>query len=152
MVTIATTALLAGCAKAPKGFLAGVYGKSKPETTPYGMVFIPRGSFTMGSNDQSIVWNLQSKQTTKSIDAFWMDETEITNGEYREFVNYVRDSIALIKMRQIDDEEEAAKYYRTAKVYQQDDPDTILNWKAKIPWGIQWKEERRNGRSKIQRR
>jgi formylglycine-generating enzyme len=30
---------------------------------------------------------------TMSVDAFWMDETEITNNKYRQFVYYVRDSI-----------------------------------------------------------
>ena len=30
--------------------------------------------------------------STVSVKAFYMDETEITNGEYRQFVNWVRDS------------------------------------------------------------
>lgn len=141
IVAIAAITLLAGCSKAPKGFLAGVYGKSKPETTPYGMVFIPRGSFTMGPNDQSATWGMQPKQAVKSIDAFWMDETEITNGEYHQFVNYVIDSLALLKLRAMDDETEAAKYYTTHKVYKQEDPDTTINWKAKIPWNVKWKED-----------
>ena len=29
-----------------------------------------------------------------SISGFWMDATEITNNEYRQFTNWVRDSIA----------------------------------------------------------
>lgn len=28
-----------------------------------------------------------------SVDGFWMDDTEITNSEYKQFVAYVRDSI-----------------------------------------------------------
>ena len=28
-----------------------------------------------------------------SVDAFWMDETEVTNAEYKQFVFWVRDSI-----------------------------------------------------------
>jgi len=28
-----------------------------------------------------------------SVDGFWMDETEITNSEYKQFVTWVRDSI-----------------------------------------------------------
>ena len=28
-----------------------------------------------------------------SVDAFWMDETEVTNSEYKQFVYWVRDSI-----------------------------------------------------------
>ncbi len=141
IATITTALLFVGCSNAPKGFLGGVYGKSKPETTPYGMVYVPRGSFVMGPNDQSATWGMQPKQRTISLDAFWMDETEITNGEYRQFVYWVRDSIALLNMSRIDDETEAAKYFKTNKVYNQEELDTILNWKAKIPWSIKWKED-----------
>ena len=35
---------------------------------------------------------LRNKQV--SISGFWMDATEITNNEYRQFTNWVRDSIA----------------------------------------------------------
>ena len=129
IIVVATVAMLTGCAKAPKGFLGGIYGKSKPETTPYGMVFVPRGSFTMGPNDQAATWGMQPKQVTKSIDAFWMDETEITNGEYQQFVAWVRDSIALVKLRSIDDETEAAKYFTTHKIYKQE--ENTLN-KSKV--------------------
>lgn len=139
-IIIAATIVLSSCSN-PKGFLVGIYGTAKPETTPYGMVFIPRGSFNMGPNDQSITWAMQEKQKTVSIDAFWMDETEITNGEYLQFVHWVRDSIVLGLLRQVDDEIESAKYYTTAKVYGQEDLDTILNWKAKIPWNVQWRED-----------
>ena len=30
-----------------------------------------------------------------TLNSFWMDDTEITNDEYKQFVNWVRDSIAL---------------------------------------------------------
>jgi len=64
------------------------------ETTPHGMVLIPRGSFTMGPNDQDVAWALNSNTKTVSVESFWMDDTEITNNEYRQFVYWVRDSIA----------------------------------------------------------
>ncbi len=137
---IFTAAIVMSSCSKPKGFLVGVYGKSKPETTPYGMVFIPRGSFNMGPNDQSATWTMQQKQKTVSVDAFWMDETEITNGEYRQFVHWVRDSLTLEYLRQMDDETESAKYYKTTKVYGEEELDTLLNWKTKIPWGVKWKE------------
>ncbi len=65
------------------------------EPEPLGMAFIPAGSFNMGQNDQDVpmIFNTQTK--TVSIDAFWMDVTEITNNEYRQFVYWVRDSIAM---------------------------------------------------------
>ncbi len=39
---------------------------------------------------------------TVSIDAFWMDETEITNNEYRQFVYWVKDS--LLRQALVDDQ------------------------------------------------
>src|SRR5690606_14747353 len=38
----------------------------------------------------------QNKQVT--ISAFYMDETEITNSEYKQFVHWVRDSIAIKRL------------------------------------------------------
>jgi formylglycine-generating enzyme required for sulfatase activity len=48
----------------------------------------------MGSNDQDVAWAINAPTKTVSVDAFWMDQTEITNNQYRQFVYYVRDSIA----------------------------------------------------------
>jgi len=85
---------LAGCSDYNTGELVGVQGrKSYIEPDPNGMLFIPAGSFTMGPSDQDIAWAQNAMSRTVSIDAFWMDETEITNNEYRQFVFWVRDSI-----------------------------------------------------------
>ena len=63
------------------------------EPTPYGMVNIQRGTFTLGPSDDEI-WSDGSTSRQVSVEAFWMDDTEITNNEYRQFVYWVRDSIA----------------------------------------------------------
>ena len=63
------------------------------EPQPYGMVMIPTGSLNIGNNDEDITWAMSSAAKTNSIPAFWMDETEITNDEYRQFVAWVIDSI-----------------------------------------------------------
>ncbi len=71
-------------------------GKSKSFVAerPYGMVAIPGGSFVMGMADQDFT-NVPERAMPKTVtvSSFFMDETEITNAEYREFINYVRDSI-----------------------------------------------------------
>lgn len=140
----ALTIMFVSCSK-PKGQLIGVYESYSPEATPYGMVHIPRGSFTMGPNDQSVTWAIQPSQKTVSIDAFWMDITEITNGEYRQFVYWVRDSIARTELARMEVdilgvEPEQAKYFslRYDPYNEAADPDTILNWKTKIPWNAKW--------------
>ncbi|BDX37428.1 gliding motility lipoprotein GldK [Tenuifilaceae bacterium CYCD] len=92
---IFATASLYSCAPSGNGELTGVPGRrGYAEPTPYGMVFVPMGSFTMGSNDQDVAWAINAPTKTVSVDAFWMDQTEITNNQYRQFVEYVRDSIA----------------------------------------------------------
>jgi formylglycine-generating enzyme len=86
--------LISSCSNYKSGELTGVPGRSKYfEPDPYGMVFIPQGSFIMGQNDQDVAWAENTFSRTVSVDPFWMDETEITNNEYRQFVYWVRDSI-----------------------------------------------------------
>lgn len=62
---------------------------------PYGMVAIPGGSFVLGNADEDIA-NTPDKSLLKTVTVspFFMDEAETTNGEYRMFIRYVRDSIA----------------------------------------------------------
>ncbi|MDA3781077.1 MAG: SUMF1/EgtB/PvdO family nonheme iron enzyme [Bacteroidales bacterium] len=88
-----------GCSKYNNGELTGVLGRSGwYESHPYGMVFVPQGSYNMGPSDQDVAWAMTSYSRTVSVDAFWMDATEITNNEYRQFVYYVRDSIKRRKL------------------------------------------------------
>lgn len=62
------------------------------EPVPFGMVYIERGSYNIGSNDDEIYEQVPTR--TVSTEAFWMDDTEITNNEYRQFVYWVRDKKA----------------------------------------------------------
>lgn len=144
-----TTAVivLSSCSK-PKGQLTGIYEKVNPEVTPYGMVHIPRGSFVMGPNDQSALWAIQPTQRDVTIESFWMDITEITNGEYKQFVYWVRDSIARTQLARMEVdvlglEAEDAKYFSVKydPYNEAADPDTVLNWKVKIPWNAKWTYE-----------
>ncbi len=61
---------------------------------PYGMIYIPSGVLHVGQNDQDIARSLIQRNKVISIQGFYMDDTEITNNEYRQFTNWVRDSIA----------------------------------------------------------
>ena len=92
-------AITFSCSQYNDGELTGVQGrKGWFESTPFGMAFIPMGSFNMGPSDQDVAWAMTAFQKTVSVDAFWMDDTEITNNEYRQFVFYVRDSIMRRKL------------------------------------------------------
>jgi len=61
---------------------------------PPGMIYIPPGTFHMGPSDEDMNFAYTARNKQVSINSFWMDATEITNNEYRQFTNWVRDSIA----------------------------------------------------------
>lgn len=71
----------------------------------HGMVQLPGGSFSMGANDQDVPYASRSSLKTVTISPFWIDETEITNDEYRQFTYWVRDSIIRRELIDIDNPE-----------------------------------------------
>ena len=81
------------CSKSDRGELTGLKSKKFFPDKPSGMTLIPSGSFLMGMSDDDMVQLQNAPISTVSVKAFYMDETEITNGEYRQFVNWVRDSV-----------------------------------------------------------
>ena len=87
-----------------KGELVGVQGKKWYPEKPYGMELIPRGSFIMGKADEDQAKILNAPTRTVTVRSFYMDDTEITNSEYRQFVEWVKDSVARTKMDILADE------------------------------------------------
>lgn len=124
---------LASCSNSGNGELVGTRKKSKPfyQPDPYGMVFVPMGSYTMGAGDEDLTNSHLIQPKTISVSAFFMDETEITNDKYRQFVNWVRDSIARTILGDVNPEEYLIEENsKTGEVY---DPP-YLNWKTDIDW------------------
>ena len=106
---------------------------------PYGMLFIPMGSYNMGESDQDVPYGQVNATRTVSVQAFYMDETEITNNEYRQFVNWVRDSIAHTLLGLADNPEELGEHFRMDKdgnviEYGDQMPYSLINWREKIRW------------------
>jgi gliding motility-associated lipoprotein GldK len=86
---------LIGCQPKGNGQLVGVQDRLMwADFDPFGMLYIPMGSYHMGPSDQDVPYSLTTQAKVVSVQAFYIDETEITNNEYRQFVNWVRDSIA----------------------------------------------------------
>lgn len=57
---------------------------SAPGPAPEGMVWIPGGEFSMGSEDPEM---LDARPFHRvAVDGFWMDQTEVTNEEFARFV------------------------------------------------------------------
>lgn len=107
LMALAALSIVAGCGKSGKtkglpndGQLHGVAPASKYNLTkPPGMIYIPPGTFHMGPSDEDVNYAYTARNKQISINGFWMDATEITNNEYRQFVNWVRDSIAATLMQ-----------------------------------------------------
>ena len=72
-----------GGLKKTKGELVGVKGKKYFTEKPFGMVLVPGGSFIMGKSDDDIPGIEDAPTKTVTVRSFYMDETEITNSEYR---------------------------------------------------------------------
>ncbi|MBA9072763.1 gliding motility-associated lipoprotein GldK [Flavobacterium gossypii] len=93
----ALASVLSSCGSSDKGELVGVKGRKWHPEKPYGMTLVPGGAFIMGKSDDDLA-NVQDAPTkTVTVRSFYMDETEITNSEYKQFVNWVKDST--IRMR-----------------------------------------------------
>ena len=58
------------------------------------MVYVPSGQVHIGQGDQDVFSTFTQRPKSISLQGFFMDDTEITNNEYRQFVYWVRDSIA----------------------------------------------------------
>ena len=110
------------------GEVTGTGGKAFTEPTPYGMVLVKRGHLKMGIENQDSLWGKKTPLRDISVDGFWMDETEVTNSKYRQFVNYVRDSILRERLSEIDET------YKTVKTDREgNEISTVLNWKKSLP-------------------
>jgi formylglycine-generating enzyme len=53
--------------------------------SPPGMVWIPGGEFTMGTDDPDVSPYEHPAHRVR-VDGFWMDETDVTNAQFRRFV------------------------------------------------------------------
>ena len=92
--------VLMSCGSGDKGELVGVGGKKYFSEKPFGMILVPGGSFIMGKSDDDLVGIQDAPTKTATVRSFYMDETEITNSEYRQFVYWVRDSIIRTNLAQ----------------------------------------------------
>ncbi|XZF12618.1 SUMF1/EgtB/PvdO family nonheme iron enzyme [Chitinophagaceae bacterium MMS25-I14] len=93
---VALLALAASCGKSGSG------GQLVGEPTmmnykapvPLGMVRVPSGVLKMGASDEDVRGKNDALIHTAQMTGFYMDATEISNAEYRQFTSWVRDSIA----------------------------------------------------------
>ena len=122
------------------GELTGVpVGKVWDEPTPYNMVLVTRGAYTMGPGEIDSLWGITIPTRGVSVDNFWMDETEITNSQYKQFVYWVRDSI--IRERIADPAYAGDDFFKITEDDYGDPVTPRLNWSIPIPWSRNTEEE-----------
>ena len=122
------------------GELTGVpVSKVWAEPTPYNMVLVSRGTYTMGAGEIDSLWGITVPSRGVSVDNFWMDETEITNSQYKQFVYWVRDSI--IRERLADPAYAGDDFYKITEDEYGDPIPHRLNWSLPIPWRLNTEEE-----------
>lgn len=137
IIPIIAAALMSSCALTSKkgstgGEVTGVGGTSWAEPTPYGMVLVSRGSMEVGPQENDSLWNLRADARGISVDGFWMDETEITNSKYKQFVFWVRDSI--IRERLADPAFGGDEEFKIEEDKEGNPITPHLNWNKAIPW------------------
>jgi len=88
----------------------------------------------MGPSDEDMNYSFTARNKSVSISGFWMDATEVTNNEYRQFTNWVRDSIAAKLMGYIKTGTDGNEYvdWTKAKTIKWSDKATIEKIDAMI--------------------
>ncbi len=132
LLLITLTLLIFSCSKDDRGDLVGVKASKFFPNKPQGMVLIPSGSYVMGPSNPNSYMDQNSTLKTVSLKAFYMDETEISNSEYRQFVNWVRDSVVRDELAraayekigdEVNEEDPLWDYMPIAKISESDDEE-----------------------------
>lgn len=122
---------LASCGSYDNGELVGVEAKAWNEPKPYGMVLIKQNSFDLGADQPDSLFGLNTPSKPVSVSSFWMDETEITNGQYKQFIQWVCDSIYREKLA-----DPAFGGNEEYKIFEDENGEPVkpyLNWRIPIP-------------------
>ncbi|WP_338407851.1 gliding motility lipoprotein GldJ [uncultured Flavobacterium sp.] len=62
---------------------------NKQEAGP-GLVFVEGGTFTMGKVEDDVMHDWNNTPTQQHVQSFYMDETEVTNSMYLEYLNWLK--------------------------------------------------------------
>ena len=104
LVLLTLFLVVASCGSKNRGELIGVKQKKWFGEKPYGMTLVEGGAYIMGKSDEDLAQLQNAPARTVTVPSFYMDETEITNSEYRQFIYWVKDSIALSMLARKADE------------------------------------------------
>jgi len=124
------------------GNLVGVKGRDTfypdilgPGKVPYGMVYIPSGAYQAGQDDKDIMGLYTNRNRTVSVQAFYMDASEISNNEYRQFVDWVRDSMAREKLYRRQSADDAEQWVNVPDDFFKEPYRTIIDRGSDVQGG-----------------
>ncbi|WP_027001248.1 SUMF1/EgtB/PvdO family nonheme iron enzyme [Hugenholtzia roseola] len=124
LLLISSAALMAqSCGGGNKmdGELTGVLGREGwKQEVPYGMIVVPAGTFHMGQADEDILSSRINMNRQITIGGFYMDQTEITNNEYRQFIEEMTNNPDSIDGEMLTEEEIKARFYPDTMVWEND--------------------------------
>ena len=126
-----TFVLLFSCKPYDNGELIGVKTIPWSEPNPHGMVLIPKGNFELGQAEEDSIFALNTPSKFVSVSSFWMDENEITNGQYKQFIKWVCDSI--IREKMADPAYGGNDEYKITEDAKGEPITPRLNWKVPLP-------------------
>lgn len=86
------------------------------ETGP-GLVFVEGGTFTMGRVENDVMYDWDNIPRRVSVSSFYMDETEVTNLAYREYLYWLN----------------RVYFYSYPEVYEKALPDTLV-WRSELAY------------------
>ncbi|MDR2955776.1 MAG: formylglycine-generating enzyme family protein [Prevotella sp.] len=99
-----------------------------------GLLLVPGGNIEMGTGIDPF-WGDKVPRKLVAVSPFWMDETEVTNKQYRDFVTWTRDSI--IRERLADPAYGGDPTFKVLVRPGMDGMGAVgqrLNWQKPIPW------------------
>ena len=123
------------------GEVTGMRSSAIHEPAPFGMVEVKRGFLEVGLDEADTLWGKNMPRRAISVDGFWMDQTEVTNSMYRQFVEWVRDSI--LRERLADPAFGGDETYKIETDRYGDPIKPQLNWKKALPWRKPTEDEER---------
>lgn len=91
--------------------------KNKQEAGP-GLVFVEGGTFTMGKVEDDVMRDWNNTPTQQHVQSFYMDETEVTNAMYLEYLDWLKKVFPL-----------AEENYKN--IYEGASPDTLV-WRNRL--------------------
>lgn len=93
----------------------------KGQPTGPNLVFIEGGRFTMGALEEDVINSRDNLERTVSVQSFYMDESEITNSHYLEYLNGIQ-------------KDSSQEFYESAL------PDTMV-WKNELAFNDSYVEQ-----------